>query len=39
MMDIFINSFAGRPDINVLLHDPALKKGSSSLQTSDSAAA
>jgi hypothetical protein len=31
-MDTFINSFAGRPDLNVLLHEPALKKGSSSAE-------
>jgi len=27
-MDNFISSFANRPDLNVLLHEPALKKGS-----------
>lgn len=28
----FISSFVNRPDLNVLLHEPALKKGSSSAE-------
>jgi len=31
-MEAFISSYAGRPDLNVLLHEPALKKGSSSAE-------
>lgn len=31
-MDTFISSYAGRPDLNMLLHEPALKKGSSSAE-------
>lgn len=28
----FISSYAGRPDLNMLLHEPALKKGSSTVE-------
>jgi len=31
-MDTFISSYAGRPDLNMLLHEPALKKGGSSTE-------
>jgi hypothetical protein len=31
-MDTLISSYAGRPDLNVMLHEPALKKGSSSAE-------
>jgi len=31
-MDSFISSYNSRPDLNVLLHEPALKRGSSSAE-------
>jgi hypothetical protein len=31
-IDSFIDSYAGRPDLNTLLHEPALKRGSSTAE-------
>lgn len=31
-MGAFISSFAGRPDLNTLLHEPALNRGTSSAE-------